>query len=286
MIVGLTLIWNESWIAAYSLRVALSWVDQLVVLLHACTDDTARIVSEVAIEHGRMVILDEPDPEFREMDLRQRCLEQARGIGGTVMAVIDADEILTASQIVPLRRRARMLPPGGVLITPILNLWRSLDQFRNDDTPFGRAWVILAFGDAPGVTWRPAEDGYQFHRRLPDGPWLHPMRFPSERAAGGVMHAQHSNWRRLTVKQAYYQAIEAVRWPHRDHAEIKQLYSATVDETGLRCEPVPPSWWAHGLDRDALIKPETVPWQEQALRDLVAEHGREYFEGLDFFGVV
>ena len=62
-----------------------------------------------------------------------------------------------------------MLPPGGVLITPILNLWRSLDQFRNDDTPFGRAWVVLAFGDAPGVTWRPAEDGYQFHQRLPHG---------------------------------------------------------------------------------------------------------------------
>ena len=111
------------------------------------------------------------------------------------------------------------------------------------------------------------------------------MRFPSERALGGVMHAQHSNWRRLLAKQSFYQATEAVRWPHRDRAEIRRLYSATVDETGLHCDPVPPSWWAHGLDRDALIKPETVPWQEQALRDLVAEHGREYFEGLDLFGV-
>ena len=75
-----------------ALRVALRWVDQLVVLLHACTDETAEIVDEVAIEHGRMVIFDESEPEFREMDLRQRMLEQARGIGGTVMAIIDGDE--------------------------------------------------------------------------------------------------------------------------------------------------------------------------------------------------
>ena len=207
MIVGLTLIRNESWIAGYSLRVALRWVDQLVVLLHACTDDTARIVCEVAIERGRMVILDEDDPEFREMDLRQRMLEQARGIGATVVAVLDADEILTAPldprhsspcSDAAAGRGADHADPEPVAVTG------PVPERRHAVRP---GWVMLAFGDAPGVTWRPGEDGYQFHRRLPDGPWLHPMRFPSERALGGVMHAQHSNWRRLLAKQAFYQAI-------------------------------------------------------------------------------
>jgi hypothetical protein len=179
-----------------------------------------------------------------------------------------------------MRKRIALLPPGGVLVCPIHNLWRSLDGYRNDDRKFGNGWVILAFGDHPQAEWKPAEDGYQFHQRLPHGRWLSPMRWPVERERGGLMHLQHASWRRLVAKHNFYKMTEVIRWPHRDREVIRKLYNTALDETDIRIFPVPPEWWAHGIDRN-LIDLDAVPWQEAEVQKLLAEYGSEFFEGLD-----
>ena len=94
------------------------------------------------------------------------------------------------------------------------------------------------------------------------------------------MHLQHACWRRLTAKHQWYKATEAILWPHRSREEIRKLYSAALDETGIRLFPVPEEWWDHGLDR-ALIELERPPWQEGEVERLIAKYGRESFADLD-----
>jgi hypothetical protein len=279
-LIGLTITRNESWVIGYSLRAALGWCDHVVVLCHACEDNTAEIVEIVSRETSRVTVLYEDNPVFEEMDYRQRMLEAARLLGASHIAILDGDEVVTASLQSAIRYRISLLPSGGVLVTPIHNLWRSLDRYRNDDRKYGNGWVILAFGDEPHAEWRPAEDGYQFHQRLPRGRWLSPMRWPVERELGGLMHLQHASWPRVVAKHRWYKVTETLRWPHRDREVVRKLYGAALDEADIRVLPAPAGWWAHGLDR-SLINLDAPSWHAAEVDRLIVEHGRQKFTGLD-----
>src|SRR5215475_6624079 len=98
-LVGLMPFRNESWVLGLSARVALQWCDELVMLDHASTDDSRDIAMQVMSETKRAVILYEYDTAWHEMRHRQRMLEEARALGATHIAIIDADEVLTANLI-------------------------------------------------------------------------------------------------------------------------------------------------------------------------------------------
>src|SRR3990167_2593871 len=52
-LIGLMLARNEDWVIGCSLRAALRWCDAVVVALHACIDETQRIVSQISKESNR-----------------------------------------------------------------------------------------------------------------------------------------------------------------------------------------------------------------------------------------
>lgn len=308
-LVAISPVRNESWVIPYSARAALTWVDEIVFLDHASTDATPQILSEIAAEHpGRVTILRQDDPTWDEMNHRQTLLEAARERGASHIAILDADEILAANLRVEVSRMTAFLAPGHILHVPLHNLWRSLEVYRNDGySLYGCSWAALTFRDAPELCWQPAEDGYQHHSRTPEnaeeglrvpktGGLEHHLRnatgdpttlmraYLAVRDGGGLMHLQHASWGRLRAKQALYQLIEAIRWPHRDREAIRELYSASLDEKGAVLKPVPSSWWEYDIPRE-LIDADAEPWQEGECRRLLTKYGRKAFDGLDLFGV-
>ena len=52
-LVGLMPLRNEAWALGFTLRVALKWCDTVAVMLHACTDDSARIVRDLCNEFNQ-----------------------------------------------------------------------------------------------------------------------------------------------------------------------------------------------------------------------------------------
>ncbi len=53
---------NEDWVLALSARAALMWCDALVLYLHACTDRSLDIASEIQNENpGRVSIIVRPE---------------------------------------------------------------------------------------------------------------------------------------------------------------------------------------------------------------------------------
>jgi len=276
---------NEDWVLGLSLRAVLMWCDAAVVLNHCSTDKTAAILAEIAKETGRVQIIEEHDPVWREMAHRQRLLETARSAGATHIATIDADEVLTGNLLPRIRRWIEELTPAGVLVTPLPCLWGSIDQYRSDPSAFGIQFqqrCCVAFRDDRKVCWR-THKGYDHHARAPFGSRI--AAIPVRGRDGGLMHLQFVSRRRLVAKHALYKVNERLRWPDRDVRLIDCLYSMAPDETGLRTAPVPLDWWRPYLELLRYLHVDREPWQEAEVRRLVAEHGRSKFAGLNLFGV-
>lgn len=287
-LVALMLARNSEWIIGASARAALRWCDGLVVLDHASTDNTAKVVRQVQEEHGdKVVLLREDNPVWDEMNHRQRTLDAARVMfGATHVANVDDDEIATCNRELDIRAATEALQPGEALKVPWISMWGGLDTYRDDDSAWSRSQVHLAFALTPQTFYRAAADGYQHHSRRPRGDTgANRSPFPYQRD-GGLMHFQFSSARRLKAKQALYKLNELIRWPGRmTPAEVNRMYDNTTLAPGLKMAPVPAGWWAGLGDLRSHINLDAEPWQEAEVKRLLAIHGAAKFAGLDLYGV-
>jgi len=299
---------NSAWCIGATARALLAWVDTLIVLNHASTDETGPMLAAIADEYepGRLAIIEEPAPAWEEMNHRHRLLEAARASGATRIVTVDDDEILTSNLLPRIREMVLACPPGHIMQLPWIQLRGSLDSFIT-----GGQWasqdVSIAFVDEPVLGWW-ARKGYHHHHRHPMGKQLVPYQplgpaFLGS-AQGGLMHMQMVSDRRLRAKQALYVMQETVRWPGRmTAAQLNAMYGPTVYSGGYavdvtthssgtkfipanpRLGQTPPEW----LDFYNLIVPfireDAEPWQEGECKRLVDLHGIETFAGLDLFGV-
>lgn len=274
---------NEDWVLGTSVRVALEWCDSIVILDHASTDDSAAIIEDLKQEHGsRIIRLWTSDSSWDEMEHRQKMLDAARSEGATHLAIVDADEILTANCWKHVRAMADMMRAGQLIQLPGYNLRGSIDRYHANGI-WGNRWFSTIFMDNPRLGWH----GDRFHHREPMGVPLSPYR-PLMQGQGGIMHLWGADERRLKAKHALYKMTETLRWPDKRRSEINKLYSLAFypsldlrfDQT-WRYADVPADWWAH---REHL-RVDGEPWQESECRKLWQEHGATRFAGLNLFGV-
>lgn len=311
-LVGLMPVRNEDWVLGLSARVALQWCDELVIFMHACTDGSTRITRELIGEKPGRVHPAACGGDWNEMEHRHSMLLEARRHGGTHIAMIDADEILTANLLpdqqgtgepgtgaahgsaicVCARCLTSRLAPGQMLELPGYNLRGSLDRYHANGI-WGNRWFSLAFKDTPEAHW----GGDKFHSRAPSGVKWQTWR-PIKQGEGGVMHLWGASERRLRAKSALYKITERLRWPDKPVQDIEKMYNWAITgepghpsygapESWMYADVPVKSWWAHQLGpKESPIDFESEPWQEAEIRRLVAEHGRERFAGLDLFGIV
>lgn len=299
-IVGVMLAKNESWVIGASLRSALEWADEVVVVDHASTDATAKIVGEVSGDYpmrvqytrweptkkiiverdgiGHEIDVVDPDAPWDEMAVRQHSLNIARKHGATHIAIIDADEILTANLHLYIREWFERLQDKQLLELPMLAM-RTLHHYQADDSVWSGAILTLGFKDHPSLTWKPGGDGYQHHHRAPYGISGKPFQPVVSKEYGGVMHLQFANTRRLKAKHILYRMVDHLRWPLRETpAELNKKYDQALTEP-KKVKQIPQDWWDISLLR--LINLEDEPWQEAEISKLIVENGLGKFTGLD-----
>ncbi|MGW2370640.1 glycosyltransferase family 2 protein [Streptomyces sp. NPDC001667] len=287
-IVGCMLVRNEEWVLGCSLRAALQWCDAVVVMDHASTDATPRILEQVREEVGRDRVVVESWADasrWDEMTQRQRLLVLARKIGGTHFALIDADEILTANFLPHVRDWVGALAPGQVLDMPQVPVWRDLDHYRDDESNWCHSTISIAVADRRGIFWAPADgDAYQHHHRQPRGTrdGVMPTWILSP-GSGGMMHLQFAAPNRLLWKHRAYKLFEMLRWPDRQSvAELDAKYSGALDERGMVLSEVPACWW-DGYRRE-LIDPAHDTWWAAECERMWRENNPETFAGLNLWG--
>ena len=281
---------NESWILGLSARAALMWVDHLVLCDHRSTDNTPAICDQVVAEHpGRVTVIQWPDEEWTEMAQRQFMLDKARDLGASHIALVDADEILTANLLPSIRIMITSTPPLAIFQLPWLCMRGGADRVISAG-PWAKAEVSTAFLDDAIFHWK-AREGYDFHHRHPMGIGAelkvsHLYR-PMPLRTGGLMHMQFASRRRLIAKHYLYQLTERLRWPDRRTAlDVNLMYSNTVRTSdSAPVSQVPASWWSDydGLAR-RFLDIDQEPWQIEQCRKMIAAHpGIEH--GLNSFGL-
>lgn len=282
-LVGVMLVRNESWVLRASLKAALQWCDKLVVMDHASTDDTPDVIKSFATLYpGRVYPAIWPDGSvWDEMSARQETLTKARQVNASHVAIVDADEIITANLLPKIRRFIEPLKPAQLLDVAMVPVWGDLFHYRNDASVWCHSWISLAFADHPDLSWKPDQGGYHHHHRMPYGA-VDIIRAGSH-GNEGVMHLQFANKRRLVAKHILYRMIDHLRWPGRESSEaLNAKYDRALDESSIRLSACPSSWW-NGHDVES-VKLDGVPWQESEVARLIDTHGRKRFNGLDLKG--
>lgn len=287
---------NEAWVLGFSIRVALLWCDELVILNHASTDRTVDIMQDLLYEFApRVHLISVPGLQWNEMQHRQMMLEQARRRGATHIAIVDADEVLTGNLLESLDGgtwRSEMrhgIANGCICQLPGYNLRGSLNRYHANGI-WGNRWFSVAFKDAPDLGW----SGDKFHHREPGPRKLNAYR-PIQHGQGGVLHLWGSSERRLVARHALYKVTERLRWPQKPIAEIERMYNWAIKGDQNVASYGTPATWTYADVPEAWLAPyknllqyldiDATPWQENETRRLVHEHGREAFRGLDLFGV-
>jgi hypothetical protein len=286
-IVGIMPVRNEDWCLGFTARAALRWVDALVVLDHLSTDHTAEILSDIKTEHPtRVWLLEDKSPEWEEMRHRQMLLDYARGLKATHIAIIDADECVTADIVPHMREMFEKCPPNQTLQLPWHQMRGDIHAYISVGT-WAEQYASVGFVDNPGLHWEArGREKYDFHHRHPMGRAFIPYR-PCRRTSG-LMHFQFVNRRRLLAKQDLYKMTELIRWgrpPETVNAQYQYATGVWDASAEIVTSDTPWRWLA---EYAPLIyrhfRPDLEPWQEAACASLLKKHGPNFFRGLRLHG--
>ncbi len=280
-LIGLMVVRNERWVLEFSLRAALLAVDEMVVLDHASTDETPEILRRIAREHaGRVHLLSEDDPVWREAGLRQRTLAAARELGATHLWIVDADEVLTGNLLPSVRPALAELEPGECLWLRLLNLWGGLDRYRSDETSLSHTWTVAGFRDADHLCFGP-EGTYDIHARFPRG-YGAERQLGAMESDGGLFHLAFTRPRRALAKSAWYKMTEILRFPDAWTTEaLNKRYDPLPGGELVRTVPVDPGWWSPYGEWLGGVDLGATSWHEEECLRLWATHGPGAFAGLD-----
>ncbi|MEO1173920.1 MAG: glycosyltransferase, partial [Myxococcota bacterium] len=281
-VVGLVPMRNEADKIEFCLRSLAPFTDAIVVFDDDSSDASVEIVEGLAGDCNVEAIVRNRSWDYDETHYRQRLLDAGREIGGTHFICIDADEAFTSNLLEANALREQLLQraPGEKLAFAWIQLWRSLTDYRHDNSVWTDNYKVFAFADDGHSNYHAQE----FHLlRAPSSLTGQTLQIPGYDC--GLMHFQFVNWSNLLAKQAWYRCLERIKQPNKSVEAINALYAPSKDETGLRTRKVPYAWFFHypHLNPKAFSRPEQ--WRREQVRHWFDEHGIEHFAGLDIWDV-
>jgi len=285
-IIGLVPVRNEELLIEQCLRSLAVYTDAIVVLDDASEDRTLEIVRKLASECNIEKIITKKkwryscngkNTERPESDDRNALLDAGRKLGGTHFIVLDADELLTANCAHNnlLRNEILKLQPGDSMILHWISLSKSIHTFRAQKLEF-KEFIFCDNGTAryyPGAlhVWR-----------APGG--LNKSQIHIDYTRYGVLHFKAVNWRNMKLRQAWYQCLERILYPHKTPYEISDYYTKRTQTHDVRLHQCPQEWFDYDFfDKDVYYKPDT--WRKQQVEKWIQQYGKEYFKDLNIWDI-
>lgn len=275
-LIALCVMRDEAWVIGASLRACLKWTDGAAILLDRCTDRTEQIIREVQDETDKEILVSKTgaSEHWEEMTNRQKNLDDARSMGATHLAIVDADEILLHQDLPLVRGWFQRLNAGQVLDVAMIAPWKSLDVYSKHT----QGIITLGFKDMPGMGWAPrGSEKYHHHNRPPHG--------MTSRVSedGGVMHLQFAAWNRFIWKHRHYMMSEVIRWGYPPSQLNSKYHWWDQPPHGTNLLPIPKEWWGD-YPKDKIDLNAHV-WYESECKRMATVYGMQKFVGLDLFGM-
>jgi GT2 family glycosyltransferase/glycosyltransferase involved in cell wall biosynthesis len=282
--IGLMCVKNERKLIEFSTQALARFVDGVCVLDDGSTDGTLELLETLKTSGVVNELISKPAGPRDEPGDRSLVLQAGRDIGGTHFIFLDADEVLTGNFLPVCGEVLESLQPGESFSMNLIHLWKSINQYRHDNSIWTHHYKALIFAD----------DGKMSYR----SDFIHTERCPvpikrSHIYKGweyGYLHFLFVYQRDMRIKQFWYKMLELHHHPERSAADLNQKYACTVDETDIRLKAVNPQWFA---GYEGLLKPEMFldtplkeNWRWQQIQDWLKIYPAEKFAGLDTFGLL
>jgi glycosyltransferase involved in cell wall biosynthesis len=265
---------NEALLLPTTIRCLAQFCDHILIADQGSTDGSANIAA--AFEKVQ-VILNPAPPGTGFVLRRQILLDAFRDYEGENIALcLDADEFAPPAIFQRLKADAeRFGRPGVSFAFWWVQLWRRLDQHRDDQSVWSNSWKPMAFWDDRKLAYA---NGSQVHEvRVPEAEVVKLHGFP-------ILHLQWVYWERTQYKQAWYRMLE-FRDAGFQHAEaINQKYSITLGEEVVGVSKTPPEWLA-GLDLPASLWHPLPNWHYDEIKKMFVTFGIERFEALQIWHI-
>ncbi|HEV2916650.1 MAG TPA: glycosyltransferase family 2 protein [Candidatus Babeliales bacterium] len=281
-IVGLIQVRNEEIFIKQCLKALSCYTDAIVILDDASTDNTLNIIQSLAKECSiEKIIRNAQWSDWDERSNRNKLLAAARSISGTHMIIIDADEMFTACCLDNnyLRKKILALQPGDSMGCQLINLWRSIHVYRDDNSVWVPRDMARIFCDNGTAFYT---SGYIHDSPLPRG--LTGTYYPSTDINYGILHFQFINWANLLVKQAWYRCLEHMHNPKRPTQKINEQYGKSKDETNIKFKQTRTEWFNYPFfDTSIFNLPEQ--WRKKQIQAWFDQYGKKFFKYLDIWDI-
>jgi glycosyltransferase involved in cell wall biosynthesis len=307
-IVALMPVRNEARTIEQILRAVACYSDSIIILDDASNDTTLEILHNLASELTIEKIIEKKKWIRDEKADRQALLDAGRAAGGTHFIVLDADQMFSAHCLHNnwLRNKILQLLPGEVLRAPVINLWGSVQRYRDDTycNPFQKHWIQpIAVCDDQVSNYR--NDKEIFGESGSIHVWKFPLSLKNLRYQDvldvnyGVLHFKSINLEDVFFKCIWYMFLEFVYLNKKNHNNAASLLDnakkinnyyfgcydggeVAHDPQKAECSDVKESWYAYPffviddfMKQDISRKTDIEKW--------INEYGVIYFAYLNIW---
>lgn len=272
---------EEQFLPSYCSTV-LPVIDVLVAVNDGSDDAGPQILKTECARLGvKLVMHDNPPEDVYYVDrIRKKLLDLGREEGGTHFVCLDADEAFTGNFMAKAKKIFARLEPGQKLTMQWLALWKSIDHYRHDNSPWSNSFKDFVF----------CEDGTS----EVEATFIHEGRTPGVNTEdnnlrlnpkhGAVLHFQFSNWNAFQIKQAWYRCREFVNQPNNLRG-INEKYKITMDVKNAHLRAIEDSWKLDVLMPDFQPINVETDWRMNKMKEMFQTHGVEYFKDLNIWHV-
>jgi len=271
---------NEAWIIRKTLTALSQFCDLIIVADQGSTDGTSDILNSFEKVH-----VVENTEKFHSHHVRTLLLDAARDFDGyNLIFNLDADEIPAATILYQnVFQEISDIPQGTSVILPWIQLWRSTNHYRNDNSVWSNSKKHFVFRDD-------RNSGYETKNFAVD----HAPKVPTKTLENSitiddvpVLHYQFVVFERMLAKQRWYRLLEILT-TEKSAESINESYIITRDERDIHLDAVPDRWldgWREmGLDLDSFSSQE-IYWHDVEALEYFAKYGVEKFQLLDVWDV-
>lgn len=268
-IICLTPVKNEAWILNRFLKCTSTWADHIIIADQNSTDGSR----EIALSFPKVILIENPSPDFNEAERQQLLVLAARKIPGKrILITLDADEILSGN----FHNSCEWItilnsPIGTVFQFQWINLLPDMTSCWIPDIKFHWGFVD------DGLTLN--EDNVIHNTRIPipDKPTkvcLHDIK---------VIHYQYTDWKRMLSKHRWYQCLERIHYPTKSSIDIFRQYSHMHAIPSNQKTSLQNKWFFYyenqGIDMTSTHIDSEYWWDKEVIK-LITQNSTPKFDNL------
>lgn len=270
---------NEDWILDTTLF-ALSKICDYVIIADSNSEDNSK---QIIQKYPNCVLLEKKAKSISS-DIRSLLIDYARDNfeGNNLFISLDADEIFTADISPDIISYWKSLPIGTSVALEWLQLWRSTNLIRDDNSIWCNNWKYFCFIDDRSLPYAIDDDILDHRGRMP----FDPTKIYHDKRVS-VLHFQFAHFERMLSKQCHYRIIEKIEGKKKSR-DINLTYNITKDEKNIKLKKITPDkykkWKEQGISFD-INTSDSFFWYDIEILKYFMKFGTRFFWDLDIWDI-